>query len=69
MRKVYEVQTRANGRSRRVTLGCHGDTAPGQVRKDAAKIIVRMKAGLPPVEQEPEPEPAVADPGGHYVRE
>ena len=68
-RKVYVVQTRANGKSRRVTLGRHGDIAPDQARKDAAKIITRLKDGLPPVETEPEPEPTVADLAERYERE
>ena len=66
-RKVYVVQARANGRSRRVTVGRHGDVAPDRARKDAAKIIARLKAGLPPVEQEPEP--IVADLAERYERE
>ena len=68
-RKVYVVQTRANGKSRRVTLGRHGDIAPDQARKDAAKIITRLKDGLPPVETKPEPEPTVADLAERYERE
>ena len=68
-RKVYVVQTRAGGRSRRVTVGRHGDIAPDRARKAAAKIIARLKAGLPPVEAEPEPPPTVADLAGRYRRE
>ena len=43
------------------------DVAPDRARKDAAKIIARLKAGLPPVEQEPEP--TVADLAERYERE
>ncbi len=68
-RKVYVVQTRAAGRSRRVTVGRHGDIAPDRARKEAAKIIARLKAGLPPVEAEPEAPPTVADLAGRYRRE
>ena len=68
-RKVYVVQTRANGKSKRFTVGRHGDIAPDQARKDAANIIARLKAGLPPVEQEPEPEPTVAALAERYERE
>ena len=68
-RKVYVVQTRAGGKSRRVTVGRHGDIAPDRARKDAAKIIARIKAGLPPVEAEPEPPPTVSDLAGRYERE
>jgi len=68
-RKVYVVQTRVAGKSRRVTVGRHGDVAPDRARKDAAKIIARVKAGLPPVEIEPEAPPTVADLAGRYQRE
>ncbi len=68
-RKVYVVQTRAAGRSRRVAVGRHGDIAPDRARKEAAKIIARLKAGSPPVEAEPEPPPTVADLAGRYRRE
>ena len=67
--KVYVVQTRYNGKSRRVTVGRHGDIAPDQARKEAAKIIARIKAGLSPVEAEPAPPPTVADLAGRYRRE
>ena len=68
-RKVYVVQTRANGKSKRFTVGRHGDIAPDQARRAAAKIIGRLKAGLPPVEKEPEPEPTVAHLAERYERE
>ncbi len=63
------MQTRANGKSKRFTVGHHGDIAPDQTRKDAANIIVCLKAGLPPVEQEPQPEPTVAALAERYERE
>lgn len=68
-RKVYVVQTRAGGKSRRVAVGRHGDIAPDRARKDAARIIARIKAGLPPVEAEPEAPPTVADLAERYRRE
>ena len=68
-RKVYVVQTRAGGKSRRVTVGRHGEIAPDRARKEAARIIARLKAGLPPVETEPESPPTVADLAGRYRRE
>ncbi len=68
-RKVYVVQTRMNGKSRRVTVGRHGDISPDEARKDAAKYLARMKAGLPPVEAEPDAEPTVADLAERYQRE
>ena len=68
-RKVYVVQTRVAGKSRRVAVGRHGDIAPDRARKDAAKIIARVKAGLPPVEAEPEAPPTVADLAIRHRRE
>ena len=59
------VQIRANGESKRVTVGWHRDVAPDQARKDAAKLIVYIKAGLPPVETEPKAEATVADLADH----
>ncbi len=59
--KVYVVQVRANGKSKRVTVGWHRDVAPDQARKDAAKLIACIKAGLTPVETEPKLEATVAD--------
>ena len=67
--KVYVVQTRSNGSSKRVTIGRHGDIAPDQARKDAAGVIARLKAGLPPVETEPEAPPTVTDLAERYRRE
>ena len=63
-RKVYVAQTRANGKSRRFTIGRHGDIAPDRASKDAANIIARLKVGLPPVE--PGPEHTVADLAERY---
>ena len=68
-RKVYVVQTRTNGKSKRVTVGRHGDISPDEARKDAAKFIARMKAGQSPVEAAPEAEPTVADLAERYERE
>ena len=41
--KVYVVQTRAQGRSRRVTVGRHGVITAEQARQRAALIIARVK--------------------------
>ncbi|MDE0651844.1 MAG: site-specific integrase [Gammaproteobacteria bacterium] len=68
-RKVYVVQTRVAGKSRRITVGRHGDIAPDRARKEAARIIARIKDGLPPVEPEPEAPPKVADLAERYQRE
>ena len=68
-RKVYVAQTRAGGKSRRVTVGRHGEITPDRARKDAAKIISRIKAGLPPFEAAPDSPPTVADLAERFQRE
>ena len=47
--KVYLVQTRAGGRSRRLTLGRHGLITADQARRKAAQVIADIKAGNEPV--------------------
>lgn len=39
--KVYVVQSRAFGRSKRVTVGRHGEVSADQARKEATRIIGR----------------------------
>ena len=56
--KVYVVQTRTGGRSRRVTVGRHGVLMAAQARRRAALIIARLKAG----EEDPSPR-RVGSPG------
>ena len=46
--KVYLAQTRADGKSRRVTLGRHGLISADQARRKAAQIIADIKAGNEP---------------------
>ena len=71
--KVYVVQTRAGGRSRRITVGRHGVLPAGRAREMAASIIARIKAGEEPVpvsaHPEPEAGPSVADLAERYLRE
>ena len=43
--KVYVAQTRAGGRSRRVTIGRHGVITAEEARKRAALAIGRLKSG------------------------
>ncbi|MXZ28765.1 MAG: tyrosine-type recombinase/integrase [Gammaproteobacteria bacterium] len=47
--KVYLVQTRAGGQSRRLTVGRHGLITAEQARRKAAQIIADIKAGNEPV--------------------
>ena len=46
--KMYVAQTRAGGRSRRVTIGRHGVISAGEARKRAALAIGRLKSGRSP---------------------
>ena len=52
---VYVVQTRALGKSKRVTLGRHGVISADQARRKAAMTIARIKAG-----EDPSPTPSVS---------
>ena len=47
--RTYVVQTRTDGRSRRVTVGRHGEISAAQARRRAALVIARIKAGEGPV--------------------
>ena len=70
-KKVFVVQTRAFGRSKRVSLGTHGDTgfSVDHARRKATDVIARIKDGQPPVTPEPAPDPTVADLAERYERE
>ena len=68
-KKVFVVQTRAFGRSKRVSLGRHGDITTDIARKNATAAIARIKKGQPPVPVEPAPDPTVADLAERYQRE
>ena len=68
-KKVFVVQTRAFGRSKRATLGTHGKLTPEQARKNAAAVIARIKKGQPLVPPEPAPVPSVAELAERYQRE
>ena len=46
--KVYLVQTRHGGKSRRVTIGRHGLVSAEQARRKAAVVIASIKAGEAP---------------------
>ena len=62
--KVYLVQSRGPGGSKRVTLGRHGVISADRARRRAASIIARIKAG-----DEPEPPPSVPAAAGPTVAE
>ena len=68
-KKVFVVQIRGFGRSKRVTLGRYPDLTPEAARKKAAAVIARIKKGQPPVPPEPAPVPTVADLAERYHRE
>ena len=61
--KVYVVQSRERGRSRRVTVGRHGAVSADEARRRAARIIARIKLW-----GEPAP-PSAAAPAGPTVAE
>ncbi|MDE0032228.1 MAG: tyrosine-type recombinase/integrase [Deltaproteobacteria bacterium] len=67
--KVYVVQTRVFGRSKRVTVGRHGKLSADQARKEAARIIGRIKGGEPAPLAEPPAAPTVVDLAERYQRE
>ena len=71
--RVYVVQTRAGGRSKRVTVGRHGVISASQARRRAALIIARIKAGedpVPPrVEWKGESRATVAELADRFLRE
>ena len=71
--KVYIVQTRARGRSKRVTVGRHGVITAEQARQRAALIIARVKAGEDPIPAPMAPKPAsgptVAELAARYLEE
>ena len=69
-RKVYVVQSRGPGGSKRVTVGRHGDITADQARKRAAEIIDRIKTGLEPLPASPEQDtgPTVADLADRFMR-
>ena len=44
-RKIYVVQSRGPGGSKRITLGRHGELTVEQARKQAVAVIDRIKRG------------------------
>ena len=68
-KKMFVVQTRAFGRSKRVTLGRYPALTPEAGRKEAAAVIARIKKGQPVVPPEPALVPTIADLAERYQRE
>ena len=66
--KVYVIQTRTNGRSKRITLGRHGVLTADQARKKAAETIALLKSGREPGEKSG-PTVTVAELAARYFEE
>ena len=66
-RKIYVVQSRGPGGSKRITLGRHGELTVEQARKQAVAVIDRIKRGENPVAAPPEPAFTVADLAQRYL--
>ncbi|MCY4550409.1 MAG: integrase arm-type DNA-binding domain-containing protein, partial [Defluviicoccus sp.] len=67
-RKVYVVQSRGPAGLKRVTLGPFLGVALDRRRREAARVIDRIKRGLDPIPPEPEPDPTVADLAARCMR-
>ena len=67
--KVYVVQARGQGRSRRITLGRHGALSADEARRQAARLIARIKAWDEPAAVAPARAATVAEVAGRYLRE
>ena len=71
--KVYLVQTRTNGKSRRLTVGRHGLITAEQARRKAAQVIAAIKAGNEPAldngASKADAGPTVAEVAERYMRE
>ena len=69
--KVYLVQTRSGGKSRRITIGRHGVLTAEQARRKAAQLIARIKAGEEPTRPQSPPDtgPTIAEVAERYMKE
>ena len=71
--KVYLVQTRADGKSRRLTVGRHGLITANEARKRAARIIADIKAGKEPAPRNgaspADASPTIAEVAARYMTE
>ncbi len=68
-RKVYVVQSRSDGKSRRVTVGKAGEITAHEARGSASRLLGCIKSGKPLVEAPPAAPPTVADLGERFLRE
>ena len=66
-RKVYVVQSRAQGAPRRVTLGTHGELTTTQARLRAAQVIDRIKGGKEPIPPPAQAGATIADLAARYL--
>ena len=66
-RKVYVVQSRAQGGPRRVTLGTHGELTTTQARLRAAQAIDRIKRGEEPAAPPAQAGATVSDLAARYL--
>ena len=71
--KVYLVQTRFGGKSRRLTVGRHGLVTAEQARRTAARIIADIKSGNEPIlpngAPRPDTGPTVAEVAERFMTE
>ena len=67
--KVYVVQCRGKGRSRRLTIGRHGALTANEARSRAARIIARIKTWDEPVQSVSPRILTVAEMSERYLRE
>ena len=69
--KVYMVQTRSGGKSRRVTIGRHGVLSAEQARRKAAQVIASIKSGGEPARPQswPDAGPTIAEVADRYLKE
>ena len=66
-RKIFVVQSRGPGGSKRIALGRHGELTVEQARKQAVVVIDRIKRGENPVAGPPEPAFTVDDLAQRYL--
>jgi integrase len=50
-RKVYVVQFRKDGRTRRIAIGAHGRLTPDEARSEAKKVLGSVEKGADPIKE------------------